>query len=152
MRKLTGLHQQRGLAAIEFSLVAPIMFLLIFATAELGRMLYQYNALTNAVRDAGRYLSDRAYEGNTGIPTLTESVKNRASNLIIAGNTLGQNELLPGLTNADIQYSLNGEMVTVAVSYNWTPIFSDTLFSASGTSAVSLNFPMQVSYTMRASQ
>lgn len=152
MRNLPSLHKQKGVAAIEFSLVAPFMFLLIFATAEFGRLLYQYSALTNTVRDAGRYISDRAFEGNTGIPTLSDTVKARTSNLIIAGDINGQNELLPGLSSADIQYTLTGDLVNVTVTYNWTPIFSDSLFSITGGDGISLNFPMVVSYTMRASQ
>lgn len=152
MPESRSLSRQKGLAAIEFSLVAPFMFFLIFATAEFGRLLYQYNALTNSVRDASRYISDHAYQGNTGIPVLTDAVKSRTTNLIISGDINGQSELLPGLSGATVQYGLTGDMVTVTVSYNWTPIFADALFSLGNGNGISLDFPMNVSYTMRASQ
>ncbi|MCU7554872.1 pilus assembly protein [Alteromonas sp. ASW11-19] len=152
MPRITAFTHQRGVAVIEFTLIAPLLFFLIFATAEFGRLLYQYNALTNSVRDAGRYISDRAYQGNTGIPSLPDSLKTKTSNLIISGDTNGQSELLPGLAAADISYSLSGDWVTITVSYQWTPIFSDSLFSLTGDGGISLAFPMTVAYTMRASQ
>ncbi len=152
MRKfnLSGRHQQ-GMAVVELTLVAPLMFLLIFASAEFGRLIYQYNALTNIVRDAGRYLSDQAYIGNTNIPVLTDDAKAETTNLIIAGDINGQSEMLPGLASAIVNYQLNGELVTINVIYNWTPLFADLFFSISDNSAITLNFPMQVTYTMRAS-
>ncbi len=152
MRRGSGFGRQRGIAAIEFTLVVPFMFLLIFATAEFGRLLYQYNALTTSVRDAARYISDRAYQGNTGIPALPDSLKARTSNLIIAGDINGQSELLPGLAEADIRYALDGDLVTITVAYNWSPIFAQSLFSITGDAGISLDFPMNVSYAMRASQ
>lgn len=152
MRKLSlsSPKQQKGLAAIEFSIIAPFIFLLMFATAEFGRLFYQYNALTTSVRQAARYIADMAYKGNIGIPSLTDEEKANASNLIISGDINGQSELMPNLSTALITYQLNGDLITITVAYTWTPIFSDTLFSAVGNDGISLDFPMTVSYTVRA--
>ncbi|MCW8109357.1 pilus assembly protein [Alteromonas ponticola] len=151
MPKLPSFAKARGIAAIEFTLVAPFMLLLIFATAEFGRLLYQYNALTNIVRDASRYMSDKAMSDNTGIPKVSDKLKSDTTKLIIAGGTTNEGEMLPGLTTAAITYDLSGEIVTITVSYDWTPIFADALFSFYNNPAISLNFPMVVSYSMRAS-
>jgi hypothetical protein len=50
-------HRHRGLAIVEFVIVLPILLLMLFAVAELGRALFQYNTLTKAVRDSARYFS-----------------------------------------------------------------------------------------------
>lgn len=39
-------HDQRGTAVVEFALVAPILFLLVFGILDFGRALNYYNQLT----------------------------------------------------------------------------------------------------------
>ena len=39
---------QRGVAIIEFVITLPLLLLLLLATAEIGRALFQYNTLTKA--------------------------------------------------------------------------------------------------------
>lgn len=43
-----------GVAAVEFALVAPIFFLLVFGLIEFGRMMMVQQALTNAAREGTR--------------------------------------------------------------------------------------------------
>lgn len=45
---------RRGTAAVEFALVAPVFFLLVFGLIELGRMVMVQQALTNAAREGCR--------------------------------------------------------------------------------------------------
>ena len=45
----------RGQAMIEFAIVTPILFLLLFGLFEVGRMLFVYSAVNNASREAIRY-------------------------------------------------------------------------------------------------
>jgi hypothetical protein len=40
---------------VEFALVAPIFFLLLFAIIEGGRFIFFYQALNNATREGARY-------------------------------------------------------------------------------------------------
>ncbi|WP_168190607.1 TadE family protein [Salinimonas iocasae] len=149
MRNHKPISKQKGVAAVEFTIIAPFMFLLIFATAEFGRLFYQYSALTNSVRLGARYIADIAIKDNTGNFSLTDNDRAKATNLIVSGDTNGQSELLPGLNEAIFDYQLNGDFITVTASYSWSPIFSDTLFSLSDNNAISLDFPMEVSYTVR---
>jgi hypothetical protein len=44
-----------GQALVEFVLVAPIFFLLLFAIIEGGRFILYYQALNNATREGARY-------------------------------------------------------------------------------------------------
>jgi Flp pilus assembly protein TadG len=43
-----------GVAAVEFALVAPIFFLLVFGLIEFGRMMMVQQSLTNAAREGSR--------------------------------------------------------------------------------------------------
>jgi TadE-like protein len=44
-----------GNSAIEFALVAPLFFLMLFAVADFSRLLFAQMILQEALRDAGRY-------------------------------------------------------------------------------------------------
>jgi TadE-like protein len=48
-------RRTRGQALVEFALVAPIFFLLLFSIIELGRAVYYIQMLNNAAREGARY-------------------------------------------------------------------------------------------------
>jgi Flp pilus assembly protein TadG len=48
------LQNRRGASAVEFALVAPIFFLLLFSLIEYGRMVMVQQLLTNAAREGAR--------------------------------------------------------------------------------------------------
>jgi Flp pilus assembly protein TadG len=85
--------KQAGAAIVEFTLMLPLLLLLMFITAEFGRAMYQYGALTKSVREAVRYLSIQ-----TPGTHATE-----AGNLIVYGNLAGTGTpLVLGLTLAHV--------------------------------------------------
>src|SRR6266446_4936662 len=45
---------RRGVAAVEFALVAPVFFVLVFGMIEYGRVVMVQQVLTNAVREGAR--------------------------------------------------------------------------------------------------
>ena len=45
----------RGQALVEFALVAPVFFLLLFGIIEAGRFIFYYEILNNATREGARY-------------------------------------------------------------------------------------------------
>ena len=47
-------RNQRGASAVEFAVVAPVFFLLIFGMIEYGRMVMVQQVLTNAAREGAR--------------------------------------------------------------------------------------------------
>jgi len=56
MRWLTGLRRdRRGGAAIEFAILAPVLFGILFGIVEMGRMFYVRHALEYATEQAARY-------------------------------------------------------------------------------------------------
>jgi Flp pilus assembly protein TadG len=48
-------RRSRGQGLVEFALVAPVLFFLIFGIVEAGRFILYYHALNNAVREGARY-------------------------------------------------------------------------------------------------
>jgi Flp pilus assembly protein TadG len=53
MRKL--LKSTRGVAAVEFALIAPLLFVLLFGIIEFSMALYNKAVITNASREGARF-------------------------------------------------------------------------------------------------
>jgi Flp pilus assembly protein TadG len=47
-------RDQRGAAMVEFAIIAPLLFALLFGIVDYGRLFFIYNNLTNAVREGAR--------------------------------------------------------------------------------------------------
>jgi Flp pilus assembly protein TadG len=47
-------RDQRGAAMVEFAIIAPLLFALLFGIVDYGRLFFLYNKLTNAVREGAR--------------------------------------------------------------------------------------------------
>ncbi|CAN5709941.1 hypothetical protein BH23CHL8_BH23CHL8_14650 [soil metagenome] len=45
----------RGQSMVEFALVAPLPFLMVFGTFEFARFIFFYELLNNAAREGARY-------------------------------------------------------------------------------------------------
>ncbi len=60
-RIMSGLRQvwrsQSGVAAVEFVLILPLIALMLFGTIDIGRLLFDYHAVSKSVRDAARYVA-----------------------------------------------------------------------------------------------
>ena len=94
--------KQRGVAAVEFAIILPVLLLLMLATAEIGRLLYQYNTLTKAVRDGARHAS-RPIVDSTGIVKVNAQLISDVKNLVVYGKKQGGGTpLLPGFSAGDI--------------------------------------------------
>jgi len=53
--KVSTRSTRKGTAIVEFALVGPLAFLLIFAIIAMGLAVWTYNNLSEAVREGGRY-------------------------------------------------------------------------------------------------
>ncbi len=144
------IKKQKGLAAIEFTMVLPFLLLLIFASAEFGRLMFQYNALNKTVRDASRYLSANAKPGDTNIINIKDAVTAEVKSLIKYGQSASTTLLLPNLNDDDISLTISGDFITITVTYDWQPLFSDTFTTFGLGNDIDLSFPLVSTYTMRA--
>jgi Flp pilus assembly protein TadG len=69
-------QKRRGQGLVEFALILPILVLVLVGVFDAGRMVYAYNAVSNAAREAGRtaivnqdqqVVRDRAAQQATGL-------------------------------------------------------------------------------------
>lgn len=54
-RRTRGRPGWRGQALVEFALVAPVFFVMLFAIIDFGRYVYYVQILNNAAREGARY-------------------------------------------------------------------------------------------------
>lgn len=143
----TQVRKQRGVATIEFVICTPVLFLLMFATAEFGRALFQYNTLHKSVRDGARYVVGAA-RSSQRIVNITVPMRTATRNLVATGNIGGTGTpLLPGLTanNVTVVDAGNG-FISVSATYAYTPMIGPTLptFGLGAPINLSASFPATV--------
>jgi Flp pilus assembly protein TadG len=50
----SGIYKQRGVAVVEFALIATVFFIVLFAILEFGRLFYIFNSVQEVTRRAAR--------------------------------------------------------------------------------------------------
>ncbi len=85
---------RQGVAAVEFVLILPLIALMLFGTIDIGRLLFDYQAVSKSVRDATRYLTrvNKATLGLTCAGVTGAGPIAEARNLTLTGSTIN-----PGL-------------------------------------------------------
>lgn len=148
-----GLLHQRGLATVEFAIALPLLLLVLVGTAEIGRMLSQYDTLTKAVRDGARYLSANALVGSTSTVQITSQVQTQTQNLVVTGNINGTGSaVLPSFVVGNVTVSNPGNgYVSVSASYTYQPMVGSSLRTFGiTTNPISLSVPFTATVVMRA--
>jgi Flp pilus assembly protein TadG len=153
-RRNMGPRTRRGLATVEFVICAPVLLLLMLATAEVGRLLFQYNTLTKSVRDGVRFaITDAAVAGgSTRIVNITAQVISQTRNLVVTGNTAGTGTpLLPGLLPENVSVTNVGNgFVSVAATYTYRPMVGARLPTFGFGPPINVSLPVQATVVMRA--
>ncbi len=103
--------RRRGVAAVEFALVAPLLFLLVFGMMEVGRGLMVQQLLSNAARDGAR---SAILEGAT-VADVEASVLEYLGSSSISGASVT-------VSPAPLTLAQGGDPVTVAVSIPFTAV------------------------------
>lgn len=151
------LRHQSGLAMVEFTIALPLLLLLMLGVAEFGRMLFQYNSLLQASRDAGRFVAGKAWDANLGQVVLSGNLQAQTRNLAVYGLPTDPGcdvevagcAVVPGLNTANVQVtSVGTEHVQVSISYVFRPVIANGLPALIG-DAVPLNFPLVATTVMR---
>jgi hypothetical protein len=127
-----GRRLRHGQALVEFALVAPIFFVLLFAIIEGGRLIFYYHTLGNATREGARYAIVHGMNAADGCPsgpmpgTLTnwcdpaadnvkQAVRDAAFGLVGTG----------GFAELSVDYpeaNQRGDMVRVRVEHDYVPL------------------------------
>lgn len=144
----------RGVATVEFAICVPLLLFLLLATAEIGRLLFQYNTLMKSVRDGARYAAARTSDNNsTGTVSVSTQLRDETRNLVVTGNIAGTGTpVLPGLTPQQITVEPAGTgFVRVVVNnFIFTPVIGNTLPTFGLGEPINLTTPLSATVEMRA--
>ncbi|TKB50019.1 pilus assembly protein [Ferrimonas sediminicola] len=94
------MRRQKGVYAVEFAIVASVVFVAIFACLEVSRLMFSYNVLTEASRRAAR-LATVCAPDLSGPPAAPEALKNLA---LFDGTTIGADISAANLTIEYLQF------------------------------------------------
>ena len=87
---------ERGSAAVEFAVVAPVLFLVLGAMIDFGRALWTLNVATAALREGGRYAAAQITQSTcaNALTNASPSVPQRVRDYLAGGalpSTAAQN-------------------------------------------------------------
>lgn len=121
-RVVKGSEKEEGQGLLEFTLVAVLLFMLIFAVIDFGRLFFAYATMSNGVREGARY----------GIihPNQDDDIEERAqAMLVIIGgeaeiqvNYPGGDDLVAEPPGCTLPHRCRIEVVATSVLDVWTPI------------------------------
>jgi Flp pilus assembly protein TadG len=142
---------QRGTAAVELTIALPVLLLMLLATAEIGRMLSQYDTLNKAVRDGARYLAANALTGTTGVIGINSAVQTATVDLVVTGNSAGTGTaLLPNFNSGNVTVaSLGNGYVSVSATYTYVPMLGAKLPTFGLTAPINTSVPLTATVIMR---
>ena len=149
-------QRQQGLALVEFTLVLPLLLLLLLSLGEFGRMLYQYNVLLQASRDADRYVAGKAWNSTLGAIALSSTLLTETKNVAVYGvPSQTGSAVVSGLTTANVAVAAVGsDHVRVTITYNFCPVIGSG--NCGGAipgffgSQIALSIPLVATTVMRA--
>jgi len=108
------LRDARGATLVEFALASILFFTIAFGTIEFGRMILDYNIVSNAAREGARYAALRG--GASGHAATANEVAT-----YVVSRSVG----LLSTSNVTVTWPVNnspGNLVQVRVQYSFTPI------------------------------
>jgi Flp pilus assembly protein TadG len=133
-KSYTSSRKRRGAAVVEFAVVAPLFFLLVFGMIEFGRMIMVQQVLTNASREGARRA---VLDGATALGVKQAVIDN-----------MGDAQLMIDVDNVDISPSdpstaAYGTAISVTVhvpfsQVSWLPASMMKFFLPSGQTDVTL--------------
>src|SRR5437773_1283232 len=110
---------RRGVAAVEFALVAPVFFVLVFGMIEYGRVVMVQQVLTNAVREGAR---NGVVDGST-TAGVTSAVNNYLTSAGLHTATVTVSPSPPSSATYGTAVTVTATLPFSQVSWLPTPIF-----------------------------
>lgn len=117
-------RRQQGLAMVEFTLALPLLLLLLLVFGEFGRMIYQYNVLLQASRDADRFVASKAWDSTLGAVALSGTLQTQTKNVAVYGVPANTGTaVVSGLTAGNVVVAAVGtDHVRVTITYTFCPV------------------------------
>jgi len=128
-RARRSLRSERGTAVVEFALIAPFLFILVFAVIEFGRVLNAYNQITQLAGQGARAAAVNRNPDGTAVANASDSIvacRNQTYSIQCQlSNGYAKNDGLTGVNACILSDATNpfptqtGQPVTVKVSYQY---------------------------------
>jgi Flp pilus assembly protein TadG len=148
-RRRAGCPTKRGQALVEFALVAPVFFLIVFAIIDFGRYVYYVQVLNNAAREGARYAIVHGSESfqpsgpSPDDPAVASVVRNSAVGVVGTSATLAIHSSWSDPTRPlDPPSNNRGHVVKVSVTYAFRSVIPVVPFppiSITGVSCLVVN-------------
>ncbi len=106
------LRCQKGVAAIEFAIVLPVLMIIVFGIIEFGLLFYDKQVITNASREGARIGISDAVVSDADIEAVVDNYV--TNNLITFGTAPTPPVTTIGRTGMDF-----GDDLTVTVTYDY---------------------------------
>ncbi len=113
-KMIKRLRCQKGVAAIEFAIVLPLLMMIIFGIIEFGLLLYDKQVITNASREGARIGISDVVVSDADIEAVVANYV--ANNLITFGTPIPPVTTIEPANRTGLVF---GEDVTVTVTYNY---------------------------------
>jgi Flp pilus assembly protein TadG len=111
-----SLRQRKGAAILEFALVVPILFMMVWGIISFSRAYQRMNALTAALREGARSAS--TMDSIRTVPNRTTSVKNTITNFSSAfGYTVDVTQVSVSTTANDVTVSVTNYPIFSGISF-----------------------------------
>ncbi len=117
-KMIKKLRCQKGVAAIEFAIVLPVLMIIVFGIIEFGLLMYDKQVITNASREGARIGISDAVVSDADIEAVVDNYI--ANNLITFGSTPTSpvTTIVPGGDRTGMGMEF-GDDLAVTVTYNY---------------------------------
>jgi Flp pilus assembly protein TadG len=114
-KMIKGLRCQKGVAAIEFAIVLPLLMMIVFGIIEFGLLMYDKQVITNASREGARIGISDGVVSDAEIEAVVDNYV--LNNLITFGSpTPPVTAIVPGGDRTGTSF---GDDLTVTVTYSY---------------------------------
>lgn len=143
----------RGSSAVEFALVAPVFFLLLFSIVDFSAMMWANLTMQHAVREGARYAvtGQTALDPNQGAPQRYRAVLEKIHDSSLGVFDMSGAQVITWVNgtsqpNGAGMFGTAGDIVVIQVNCNWpllTPVVAAFFKSTGG------KYRFSVAATMR---
>src|SRR5215212_9446027 len=124
-RARARLREDRGVALVEFALVAPILFVLLFAMVDFGRALNYWIDATHLANEGARYAAVNRCPDAAGPATGTciqDSIRGQASTPELGDGSASVTQRLKVCIDSATPTAGQPVTVTASLKFRWLPI------------------------------